>query len=132
MKAKIEIDASQKEVMYPITKGIRDYLHWFTPIQKDCNVDVMTHCMQQKVKVEDIVADHDWILCGQRSNCSATWDSLDFKEKMKLEKKFGKTANQLQKRLGHLQKRIHNETVEAQKEEAKNFEIIEEEYKDDV
>jgi|TARA_B110000285_G_C15015539_1_gene558850 hypothetical protein len=32
MKAKIEIDASQKEVMYPITKGIRDYLHWFTPI----------------------------------------------------------------------------------------------------
>jgi len=51
---------------------------------------------------------------------------------MKLEKKFGKTANQLQKRLGHLQKRIHNETVEAQKEEAKNFEIIEEEYKDDV
>jgi hypothetical protein len=78
MKAKIEIDASQKEVWYPITDGMRDYLHWFTPIEKDCDVNKMTQCMQTKVKVEDEVADHDWILCGQRANCSATWDSLNF------------------------------------------------------
>jgi len=32
MKAKIEIDASQKEVFYPVTTGMRDYLHWFTPV----------------------------------------------------------------------------------------------------
>jgi len=78
MKAKIEIDASQKEVLYPVTKGMRDYLHWFTPVAKHCDVDVMTHCMMETHKVEDEEADHDWILCGQRANCSATWDSLNF------------------------------------------------------
>jgi len=53
MKAKIEMDASQKEVWYPITTGMRDYLHWFTPVQKDCNVDVMTKCMMHNVTVEE-------------------------------------------------------------------------------
>jgi len=113
MKAKIEIDASQKEIWYPITKGMRDYLHWFTPVEKDCNVDVMTKCMMEKVKVEDEEADHDWILCGQRSNCSAIWSSLSFKEKMKLEKKFGKTENQLHKSLKHLKKGIKSEFKKA-------------------
>jgi hypothetical protein len=64
MKAKIEIDASQKEVWHPVVKGMKDYLHWFTPIEKDCKVDLMTNCMMQKVHVEDEVATHDWILCG--------------------------------------------------------------------
>jgi hypothetical protein len=43
---------------------MKDYLHWFTPIEKDCKVDLMTNCMMQKVHVEDEVATHDWILCG--------------------------------------------------------------------
>ena len=58
---------------------MQDYLKWFTPIQKDCDVDVMTSCMQETVTVGDVTADHDWILCGQRSQCSATWDALTFK-----------------------------------------------------
>merc|ERR1712166_470813 len=132
MKAKIEIDASQKEVLYPVTKGMRDYLHWFTPVAKHCDVDVMTHCMMETHKVEDEEADHDWILCGQRANCSATWDSLNFQQKMKLEKKFGKTGKQLHKALHRLKKEIKTEFKKAQKEEASNYEIIEEDYKDDV
>ena len=53
MKMKVEIDASQKAIWYPVTKGMRDYLHWFTPIEKDCDVDTMTQCMLEKVQVED-------------------------------------------------------------------------------
>ena len=95
---------------------MRDYLRWFTPGEKDCKVDVMTHCMMEKVKVEDEVATHDWILCGQRANCSATWDSLSFKEKMKLEKKFDKTATNLDKHLTKLIKGIDSEFKKAGKE----------------
>jgi hypothetical protein len=132
LKARIEIDASQKEVWYPITKGMRDYLHWFTPVQKDCDVNEMTKCMLTKVKVEDVVADHDWILCGQRAKCSASWDSLSFKEKMKLEKRFGKTSSQLEKALSNLSKNITDDFKKAKKEEAANIAVIEEDYRDDA
>ena len=64
-------------------------------------------------KVEDIEATHDWILCGQRSNCSATWDSLTFKQKMKLENKFDKTGNKMQKAIEKTSKKINKEFKKA-------------------
>jgi len=132
MKAKIEIDAAQKEVMYPINRGIRQYLHWFTPDQKDCNVDAMTNCMMHNVTVEEQTVDHDWIYCGQQSKCNATWSSLDMPQKEKLMKKFGKTQHQLEKHATGLAHRIGKEFEAAKKEEAENHKIIMEDYEEDV
>ena len=51
---------------------------------------------------------------------------------MKLEKKFGKTSDHLEKALHKLRKNISTEFKKAKKEEKSNHEIIMEDYKDDV
>jgi hypothetical protein len=51
---------------------------------------------------------------------------------MKLEKKFGKTSDHLEKALHKLRNNISTEFKKAKKEEKSNHEIIMEDYKDDV
>ena len=79
LHARMELDATQRSIWRPIVKGMEDYLKWFAPVQKTCKVDTMTSCMEETVTVGDVTTDHDWILCGERAGCSATWDSLTFK-----------------------------------------------------
>ena len=51
---------------------------------------------------------------------------------MKLEHRFGKTSNQLEKALHKLRKEIKSDYAQAYKEQAKNIQAIKEDFAEDV
>jgi hypothetical protein len=62
--------------------------------------------------------------CSAQNNCEVRWQNLSVQKKMKLEKKFGRSAQQMEMAFGQLQANIVQEYQQAQAAQRANIEYM--------
>ena len=86
----LEIRQHQRALLKPAVKMLKGYVDYFSP-NKNCNVDGLANCLNRFEETGQPMA-LGMDQCSAQNNCAVKWQNLSVQKKMKLERKFGRSA----------------------------------------